>query len=424
MANPFELDQYQALFHILLALGLGALIGVERERHRGEQQVLAGVRTYPLVSLTGAIAGQLATATQQPLLVSIGAFVVGGFALFMFWVRQRLGTTGLTSPIALFTTYFIGVLVGYGFAFEAIVAGVAVTFLLFTKERLHHLAKVLTPKEMEGALYFIVIAFILYPITPPDPIDPWGLFPLRVFLLIVILVSAFSFLSFLALRKWGTRRGFLFAGFLGGLVNSEAVTASLTQQVRRHPRLEDAARHGILLATSTMFLRNLLIGAIADPSLALLQLILIPLLGPFLLLSVWTLLSPSRTDGTDSKVAVESPFALRPAFKFALWFGLVSVVTLAMTRIPSLGEEVILVTALGGFVSAGAVTASMGSLVYTGNADPQLAALTAILASLVSLTNKVVITNTSAPRLAWRLLLPMLSAVIVGALLLFLTNLA
>ncbi len=36
------------------ALGLGMLIGLERERTRGEEKIFAGVRTFALVALLGA----------------------------------------------------------------------------------------------------------------------------------------------------------------------------------------------------------------------------------------------------------------------------------------------------------------------------------------------------------------------------------
>ena len=54
-----------------VALGSGLLIGIERERRKGSgpARALAGVRTFTLAALCGALAQSL----EQPLLVASGA---------------------------------------------------------------------------------------------------------------------------------------------------------------------------------------------------------------------------------------------------------------------------------------------------------------------------------------------------------------
>lgn len=403
-----------------LAIGLGLLIGIERERHRTEKVVLAGVRTYPLVSLSGLLSASLATMLALPLLISVGAFVLGGFALLMYWVRQAHGTRGLTSPIALYATYFIGVLVGVGRESEAIIVGLLVAILLFTKERLHHLVDVLTPQEIEGALYFLVIAFILYPVAPEAIGTRWGEVRVRAVVLIVLLVSLLSFLSFLAIRRWGSEFGLPFSGLLGGLVNSEAATASLADLHRKRPTLQHSIYLAVLLATGTMFLRNLVIAGIADPTLALVRLLLVPLLVPSLVLLAWGLVqlrkAPAR--GKAAALKLTSPFAFRPAFIFAFWFGVVSFATVALIQPSGLGDQGIYLAALGGLVSAGAVTASMGALITADLAPLHAAATTAAIASLLSATNKALIAWIPARSLANRLWAPTFTAAGAGAIVL------
>lgn len=401
-----------------LTLGLGALIGLERERHRQDKLVLAGVRTYPLVSLGGLLAAILSQELQIPTLVSVGAFVTGGFALLMYWVRQAHGTVGLTSPIALFATYFVGVLVGVDRHFSAVVTGLAIALLLFTKERLHRLAEVMTPQEMEGALYFLVLTFILYPVSPAEPIDPWNLFRLRALLLVVILVSLLSFISFLVVRRWGPQFGLPFSGFLGGLVNSEAATASLTDLHERKAGFRDVAYVGILFATATMFLRNLAIAAIAHPNPEALDFrlagaMLVPMMWASLIFLVWALfyIKNVRTP-KDATLPLESPFAFKPAFLFAFWFTLVGIAAYLLTQ--NLGDKFVYAAALGGLASAGAVVASMAALVATGHIAVEPAAVTAILASLLSATNKILIARIGTRGLARRLVLPTLLASVAG----------
>lgn len=411
----FETPSTEGLLDLALALGLGALIGLERERHRKERLMLAGVRTYPLVALCGLVTAILAAQSAEPALLSVGAFIMGGFALLMYYVRQKGGTVGLTSPIALFATYFVGVLVGSGRQWEAILAGIAIALLLFTKERLHRLAEVLTPQEMEGALYFLVLAFILYPITPAEPIDPWDLLNLQRALLIVLLVSAISFASFLVVRRYGSEFGLPFSGFLGGLVNSEATTASLARLHAEKKTLHRAALMGVLLTTGTMFLRNLAIAGIADPSLAFLRAMAPAALIASLVYLVWAFAQWRRgTQKGTAEIPLKSPFAFRPAITFASWFTLVTVGTILLVRTDALGEYGLYAAALGGLVSAGAVTASMGAIVATGEAPIEPAAATAVLACLLSAMNKPFIAQFSTTGLASRLVLPTVISVALG----------
>jgi len=415
----FETPDPQILLEFGLTLGLGGLIGIERERHRRERLMLAGVRTYPLVSLSGLIAAYLYTYTGQPIILSVGAVIVGAFAVLMYWVRQSQGTFGLTSPIALFSTYFVGVLVGSGRHWEAILTGIAIALLLFTKERLHRLAEVLSPQEMEGALYFLVLAFILYPITPNEPVDPWDLLNLRKSLLIVLLVSSISFVSFLAVRRWGDRFGLPFSGFLGGLVNSEATTASLARMYAHRKALQRSAYVGILLAVGTMFLRNVFIAAIAEPTFQLARTMAVAVLVPSLVYLVWAFLAiREQAQLLTTRLELASPFAFRPAIIFAFWFTLVSIITGVLVR--SLGDKGLYAAALGGLVSAGAVTASMGALVASGHASLGPAADVAVIASLISAANKPFIARWSASsHLMWRILVPTVVALACGVFLLW-----
>lgn len=398
-----------------LAAGLGGLIGLERERHRHEKNVLAGVRTYPMVALTGLLATALGDELGSAILVSVAALVVGAFALQMYWVRQAHGTLGLTSPVALFATYFVGVLVGVGREFEAIVFGLALALLLFTRDRLHRLAEVMTPQEMEGALYFLILAFVLYPILDPEPV--LNALRLRQILLVVLLVSLISFVSFLALRRYGSQYGLAFSGFLGGLVNSEATTASLAQIHRLRKGLRTPALAGILLASGTMFLRNLAIAAIADHTLRLAQALVLPLLVPSLVYLMWALVvSRKPAEETSEPLVIQSPFAFRPAFKFAFWFAAVSLATYYL--INSQLTWGIYAAALGGLVSAAAVVASMGALVNTGAAPLDAAATTAALACLVSASNKPFIARLGSWELSRRILPATTVAIVVGGVLL------
>ncbi len=392
------------LYGLLVSVGIGALIGMERERRRAEDTVLVGVRTFPLVSTSGFVIGHLAV--NEPfmdLLVIAGLILFGTVALLLVYVRQAMGYPGFTTTLALIVTYLLGVMVAYDLILEAVVVGVITTFLLLSKERLHRLAKVLTKQEMMGALQFITIAFILYPLTLDldltgtlsvfsngEPLD------LNMVLLIVLFVSAISFTSFLVVRLYGPTRGIRFSGLLGGLVNSEAATASLCNMVKKNWKLVGAASSGIILANATMFVRNLAVCAIADPSLSTAVVVALPLVGVTLLgIAIgWSI----KGEKIEKTLEVESPFAIVPALKFGLLFMVISGLALGIQEF--LGSGAIYLTALGGFASSAAVVASVSSLAMTGSIDPWLAAQTIMLACGVSSFNKILISRIVCPDLS------------------------
>ncbi|MGQ0535556.1 MAG: MgtC/SapB family protein [Methanobacteriota archaeon] len=410
------------LLDLLIALGVGGLVGIEREHRREETKVIAGIRTFPLIAAIGFLAAQLTLAFDSPLPISVAFLVIGAFAMGLFWARHQLGLTGLTTPSAVLVTFLAGVLIALDLRIEAVVVGVATTLLLLTKDRLHGFAGRLSDDEMMGALQFAVVAFILFPLAPDRPVDPWGLVNVRWALLIVVFVSSLSFASFLSLRQVGPRRGLAVSGFLGGLVNSEATSLSIANMSREAPRLVSAGAVGVLLATTTMFVRNLAIAAFADPSFEVAR-FMFP--GTFLLLVVGLVVAWRRQHrvegGTAGEITVGSPFAIPPALRFAALFAVLSAMAVLAERF--LGETGVYATALGAFVSAGAVVASVSALVLTGSIDPVVAGETALLASVLGVANKFVVLRASNRELLANLRRPLGVLLAIGALSLVATSL-
>ncbi|MFP3872692.1 MAG: MgtC/SapB family protein [Candidatus Natronoplasma sp.] len=128
------------VIHVLLAVGMGGLIGLEREHKRKEPKVIAGVRTFPLTSLTGVLFSFL-SASLGFQLIGVGVGIFGGFAIILAYLKYEIHTIGITTPVALFITFLLGVFIQQGYAVEAGFITVVVTALLLTKERLHSLAR-------------------------------------------------------------------------------------------------------------------------------------------------------------------------------------------------------------------------------------------------------------------------------------------
>lgn len=408
----------------LIAAAVGGLVGVEREHRADDAMVIAGVRTFPLISISGFLVALLAQETGSPFVVAAG--VAGAFGLsFMFiQARHRLGFSGFTTPAVLVVTFLLGILIGYGYRFEGVVVGVAATFLLVTKQRLHRFAQYLDEQEILSALQFVTVVFILLPLTatlsPPVLEQDWigrgALLDPFLILTIVVFVSTISFVSLLVMRQVGPRRGLEFSGLLGGLVNSEATTASLAQRSKEEPSLLSPVIVGALLATTMMLLRNLAIAAFADPGFDLVLGMLPFMLPAFLVGGLFAWHLGSKHGEPIPGIRVKNPFAVGPALQFAGVYLAVSLLTtLAQT---SLGDAGVYVAALGGFVSAGAVVASLASLHAAGGVGLGVAISTAVLANAASVAGKLFILRAVDRRAFERARVPFMAmslAAILGA---------
>ena len=361
------MDTLSFMVQFAVAAGVGGIVGVEREHRPDGQEVIAGVRTFPLVSVAGFLIAAFAIEAGQPLLIAAGLLGIFGFALMFIQMRVALGQTGVTTPVAMIVTFLLGVLIAYDHMLEAAVVGIVMTFLLVTKRKLHQFVSLLDENEILSALQFATVLFVLLPITYNLPehvqgldwlgrhqlVDPFTI------VLVVVFVSAISFVSLVAMRQIGPRRGLEFSGLMGGLVNSEATTAGLAQRAREEPRLLAAAFVGAILATMTMMIRSVALVAFSDTSLRL-MIALVPWLLPvFLVGAFFAWREHVVVDEAIPAVRVKNPFAIMPALRFALIYAAVTVfVALAQER---LGPAGVYLTALGGFVSAGAVMAGIAA---------------------------------------------------------------
>ena len=267
MTSLSRLDPSQVV-GLLLALGIGLLIGLERERRKGEgpHRRAAGIRSFALVAVSGALAQLL----SAPGLVAVGGALVVLLAAISHF-KSRSGDPGLTTELALFVTYLVGVLV----AIEPLLGtacGVALALLLNTRTRLHRFAtQVLTEQELHDGLLLCAAALIVLPLIPNRPLAWLGEINPRPLAAIVVLILTLQAGSHVAVRWLGPRVGLMATGFLAGFASSTAAIASLGSQARKQPE-----RAGLLAAaaawstTATWMLAALMAGALSiDAALAL-----------------------------------------------------------------------------------------------------------------------------------------------------------
>jgi uncharacterized membrane protein (DUF4010 family) len=386
----------QALARLGLALALGMLVGLERERRAKE----AGVRTFAFAALLGCLGGLLGESYALLSLALLGLLVV-------FLNVERLYThkaAELTTSAALLVVGFAGVLCGHGHTLTPSALAVLTAALLAWKVRLSDFSLRLTEAELRSAILLAILAFVIYPALPAGSIDPWNLIEPRPAWLTVLLIAGIGFANYILLKIYGMRAIEL-TGFFGGLVNSTVTATELAERVKAEPALQNAAYRGILLAVAAMLARNGVILAILAPRAAL---VAAPALLLMLLASACIVAlnrrsaasSPSPTPALE----IRSPFSLSSAAKFGLLFLVLEVAgTLAQRLLGHLGFYA--VSFAGGLISSASAVASAGLLAAHATLDWNVAGIGAAIASLTSaLVNLPLVARIAGDRaLTWRI---------------------
>ena len=374
--DPLIVDFVQK---IMISLMIGILIGLERERLRSDIKIFAGVRTFTLICIIGMLSAFLID-YAGPSIILITTIFVGVTCIFLAYNMNIVqGSSGLTTSISLFCTYLLGILVAADLFVIAIVTAVIVTFLLIEKKPLHSLAENLSERDIIDALQFIAIAFILYPVVPDEPI--FGIISLKSTILIIVLISSISFVSYVLLKKIGARGGIAYSGFLGGLASSGAAVISLSNLSKRRASLTSHIFTGALLTIVSMIISDITFAFLIDTSGRMASL----MLPPFVIMLIVTLMvvwRKRKTTVVNETIELRSPFAIVPALKFGILFMLITLVAnIAQAHGGSIG---IYAAAIGGIVSSSAVTVSMASLALNGTISYLLAAQIAVVAGLIS----------------------------------------
>lgn len=393
---------------LFISAAVGGLIGIEREM---KVETVAGTRTFILVSVLGALA-VLVSELVSEYLVAIAMFGIVLYTLLIGIIKNyKLGDVGVTTPIALLVTFVLGLMVGKGHFLESVAGSVFITAILTAKNYSKHFSETLTYKEIISAMQFGLIAFVLYPIAPDAPIDPFGIINPKLLTFVTIVAALIGFAGYLAIQHVGSTRGLAVIGALGGLLNSEATAGILASRTREKPELAQQTSNGVLFANVVMMLRNFVIaGAV---STAVLKDMLIPQLAMIIAGLAYIYSLDGRGDA-KVKLSFPMPFAVQPAAVFAVIFVLVS---WGVTYLKGAGaSSMYLAALLGGLISSAATTASFSSLYVLGSVDASSAAAACVLSAVGSTFSKMAITRLMGTQaLFMSVVKPMLLLIFVGA---------
>lgn len=409
------MEPFEPHLSLLTALAVGLLIGLEREQAKPDHggSPIAGIRTYPIFAIVGALSMMLARASMWLPLAALGGVVALLAIAYAADVRASRDH-GMTTEASVLATYMLGALATSSGVVEpmatrlllVVAVGVILTFLLSSKQVLHRLASRVSREDLFSTTKFLIVATIVLPLLPREPMGPLdAINPFSVGLM-VVLISGLSFAGFVAMRLFGQGRGMIVSAAVGGLVSSTAVTIAFANRTKQNQELAAAAAGAIAIASSIMIARVGVLVAITKPEL--LAQLGIPLAGALAGGVVGGVIVYRRAPDTETHAPVEvkNPFELGNALRFGIVFAVIVFATKAAKVY--LGNQGLYLAALvAGMTDVDAVTLSTAR-----QADGEFTAAT--IAILIAIASNTIVKSSIAAGIGGKRL--GVRAFLVGAL--------
>jgi uncharacterized membrane protein (DUF4010 family) len=397
-----------------IALGLGLLVGLQRERTNAR---LAGFRTFPLITLFGTICALLAQAFGGWVVAAGMAGLIGLLIIGNLQSHPAESDPGLTSEIAMLVMFAIGAFLVMEKTALAIALGGTVAVLLHLKPEMHRFAERLGKRDFKAIMQFALISLVILPVLPNQFYGPYDVLnPFKIWMMVVLIVGI-SLGGYISYKALGPRAGALASGLLGGLISSTATTVSYARRSKQTPATVTLATFVITMASAVVFARVLvLIGATAPAFLSTAWPPLAAMLGWFGVLSLicWM----ARRGESSSMPEQENPSELKPALLFAGLFAVVLVAAAAAKDY--FGQSgLYAVAVLSGLTDMDAITLSVTQMVNAQNLPAETGWRLILVASLSNLVFKAgTVAVIGGSKLAIRVTLLFASAFAAGSLLL------
>jgi uncharacterized membrane protein (DUF4010 family) len=372
------MERFEPFVSFAVALGAGLLIGLQREHSAAQQGrpeggYSGGIRTYPIMSLAGALSAMLAERLSPWIFPVAFAVVMAPVILAYLFEVKSGGDRGVTSEIAFAVTFLLGGLalstpVSLESSQRLLVVGalaVAVTSLLSLKAPLHQLASRVSREDLYSTLKFLVLAVIILPLLPNRELGPLQILNPFTVGLVIVLLAGVGFVAYVAIRLLGPGSGLGVTGLVGGMISSTAVTLTVSSRARKSPALALPGSLAVVLASTVMIVRIAILVAATNASLlARSALMLGSMTAAGALGSLLLYVRSRRASGEDAprgEVPFRNPFELSQAFKFGFLFVTVLVASKAATHYLG-GAGAYLAAAVGGLADVDAVILSISRL--------------------------------------------------------------
>lgn len=382
------MELYQTFQQLGIALGLGLLVGLQRQH--SEQARLAGLRTFPIVALLGAICALMAR-NLGGWIIAAGLLALAGIIIMGNMIQAREGPAdpGLTTEAALLLMFGIGAYVILGQPEVAIASGGTLAALLQFKGQMHGLAARLGDEDLKAIMQFALISLVILPILPNRAYGPYQVLNPRQIWWMVVLIVGISLSGYIAYKFLGQSAGIALAGILGGLISSTATTMGYARRAAQHPESNHISAAVIMISSAVVFVRVLLVVALVAPRF--LPSITPQFLALFVLLAImalaaWTSVQKKRFEMPPQ----ENPSELKSALLFGLIYAAVLLATSAAKE--KFGHRgLYLVAGLSGLTDIDAITISTSQLVASDRLSAEIGSKLLLLALMSNLLFKAIV---------------------------------
>ncbi|GFE91082.1 MgtC/SapB family protein [Steroidobacter agaridevorans] len=371
-----------------VALAVGFLIGIERERSKGTgpNRAVAGLRTFTLIALAGALGLWIGGVY---VFIATGAIV--GLLIAVGYIRTRDTDPGLTTEIAMVVTFLLGGLAVRDPRLGAALAVIVAILLAFRSYAHNWVKNVLTDDEVRDGLLLAAAALVILPLTPTEPIDPWGVVQPRKLWMLAVLVMAINALGYVALRAFGAKTGLAIAGLLSGFVSSTATIGAMGARTQSQPELHKGAVAGAAASSvATVIQLAIVVGLVSMPTLLMLTPSLIASgIAAVTYAGIFALRSFREKSGPGD-APKGRPFEPKTAIVFVLVVGLTLLISALLTQ--WLGDRGLLIAAgVAGFTDAHAPAISSASLAASGRTHAEFAALAVLVGFSTNILSKTAV---------------------------------
>ncbi len=373
---------YSLWLNFAVALGIGLIIGAERERNKrsDDNGAVAGIRTFTIAALLGASTFLIDIRLHIAALICIMIFVS------VAYYTNESQDLGLTTEISLLFTFILGGLTISNVSLAASLA-ILTALLLLTKKRIHgFVLKTVTNSELYEFLMLAAATLIILPIVPNQYMGPFNAINPRNLWLIVIFIMSINVLSHLALRLLGQRIGLPIAGFFSGFISSIATVASMADRSKQNPSLCNAAISGATLSSlATIIQLALLLAVVHIQTLFILKW---PLIFAGFSITIYGLAYAIQSfhQKTNLRAAKDQAFSIKTAIWFAFMIAIVLIISAALKA--WLGQKgLIIASGVAGIADSHSASISVASLAAAGtisHLDAVIPILTALSVNSLS----------------------------------------
>lgn len=311
----------------LLALALGFLVGLERERSGNTKpgRNFAGLRTFTLISLAGFACAWLQE-SGIAFAVPLGLLAFAALSVVAYIGKQREGRFGWTTEAMVLVTFLIGALSLTADPWLPLSLGIIGTLLLSEKARFEHFVHALDGSEFLAVLKFLIVTALILPLLPDRPFTQFALNPSKLWM-IVVMVSSVGFAGYFLIRRFGQTSGWWLSGVAGGIVSSTALSVAAGRIAQQNPAQAQHALQAVVLASSVMYLRLLALIALISPEFATALWWRLGLLSAIGFVIAWLVRPRNGVETGTSVTTLQNPFEVFPALVFVALFVVFTVVT-------------------------------------------------------------------------------------------------